>query len=93
MKLILAFAAALTLSVSAASAQTQQPTPTVSGTTSPQSSPPAQAPGSVGTLPAQNTQPAADQTTTRTSTKDRKVKRNADMDKPRKQKKMSSEKM
>jgi hypothetical protein len=88
MKIILAFAAALALSVTAASAQVTTPgsTPTVNGNTSPQSAPPAQAPGSVGTLPASNTQPASDmapQTTAGSSTRSKKMKGNKDMDKAR----------
>lgn len=95
MKVFLAFAAALALSATAASAQTvQQSTPTVNGSTSPKSAPPAQAPGSLGTLPAQNTQPAADQADVRrTSTKDRSGKTNKDMKKPRDKKKVPAEQM
>ncbi|RSK51024.1 hypothetical protein [Hymenobacter rigui] len=63
MKIFFASAVALLLGISAASAQTTQSTPTVNGSVSPQSAPPAQPQGSLGTLPASNTQPASDRAT------------------------------
>ncbi|UYZ57844.1 hypothetical protein [Hymenobacter latericus] len=92
MKLAFVFAAALLLSATAASAQTSsQGTPTVNGTTSPQSAPPAQAPGSLGTLPAQNTQPAADrETTTAASAQGQTSGSNKEMKKARKKQKQKA---
>ncbi|WP_022821960.1 hypothetical protein [Hymenobacter norwichensis] len=88
MKIVFAFAAALALSVTASFAQTTTPgsTPTVNGNTSPQSAPPAQGSGSLGTLPASNTQPASDmpaQTTAGSARRSGKMKGNKDMDKAR----------
>ncbi|SNR54543.1 MULTISPECIES: hypothetical protein [Hymenobacter] len=96
MKIVFAFVAALALGVSAASAQTTptQSTPTVNGSMSPQSSPPAQPANSVGTLPASNTQPASDMRSAQgveaaQRRADRKMKK--DMEKPRtKKSKMKS---
>lgn len=95
MKILFALAAAFALSVTAAAAQTNpQSTPTPSGgSVSPQSSPPAQAPGSLGTLPSSNTQPASDMTTSPAATAgqtDRSARRTKEMKKPRSKKKMKT---
>lgn len=94
MKTVFTFAAALALSVTAAFAQTTQTTPTVNGSMSPQSSPPAQPANSTGTLPASNTQPASDMRTTEgVQAQQRRMNRkaNKDMDKTRtKKSKMKS---